>query len=136
MPSDRVKIGTTVIADEVKQERKRFTNGHKTFNSSEAKSLFETQTRERRTKDFFEANKDSMIRPRNPLVGEITPRDKRFGNSLIPPGDPTPIPERKAVTSKIGALDMNDKPSSTIILSSGIYIHCAMFTRLFSLMSW
>ncbi len=71
----KVKIGAKVTAGEnKKEERKVFTNGHKVFTAQEAKRLLETQTTEKRTVANFEANMSRMIRPRNPLTGDSTPR--------------------------------------------------------------
>ena len=71
----KVKIGAQINADDVKDTgMKRFNNGHKTYTTSEAKIMTETQTRERRAMDNFIKNKDTLTKPRNPLTGEITPR--------------------------------------------------------------
>lgn len=71
----KVKIGEKVVAGEKQNvEKKVFTNGHKFFTSAEAKALLETQSREKRTLDRFEANRFSFMKPRNPITGDITPR--------------------------------------------------------------
>lgn len=90
----KVKIGEKVIAGEkLVVEKKVFTNGHKFFTSSEAKALLETQTREKRTLERFEANKLALIKPRNPITGDVTPRVKvdargdiieKTGSTLFP----------------------------------------------------
>lgn len=71
----KIKIGAKVTAGENKKaERKVFNNGHKVFTASEAKVLTELQTQERRTVNNFELNKANLVRPRNPITGESTPR--------------------------------------------------------------
>jgi hypothetical protein len=67
-----------------------------------------------------------MTRPRNPLIGELTPRDEgsetkseRRGNPLIPLNQPeTKIREQVNVTSKIGVpidlLEMSEGPKFRI----------------------
>lgn len=49
-------------------------SGHKVFTAQEAKRLLETQTVERRTVERFESNLDKLVWPRNPILGEETPR--------------------------------------------------------------
>lgn len=70
-----------------------FKNGHKAFTVAEANVLTETQHRERRQADYFESYKSKMLRPRNPLLGESTPREimgvqgdivERTGELLFP----------------------------------------------------
>ena len=93
----KVKIGTKANAGDVK-EHKRFTNGHKCFTSAEARGMVEQQTRENITASVYESKKSSLVRPRNPLTGEQTPRDgmimgqpKVDGFLLFPPDRPRPI---------------------------------------------
>lgn len=69
----KTKIGTKAEAGDVK-EVKHFTNGHKSFTTSEARAMMEQQTRENKTAANFEASKATLVRPRNPLTGEETPR--------------------------------------------------------------
>lgn len=90
----KVKIGEKVVAGENKVvEKKIFTNGHKFFTSAEAKALLETQTREKRASERFETNKLTLIKPRNPITGDVTPRVKidakgdiveKTGSALFP----------------------------------------------------
>lgn len=68
------KIGTKTDANAI-DEKKVFSNGHKCFTSAQAAAMNEQQSRERKTAEVFEANKDMMYRPRNPMTGEQTPRD-------------------------------------------------------------
>lgn len=73
----KVKIGEKVVAgDSSGNERRDFTDGHKSFDSFAARVLTETQMRERRTLETFERNKTSFIKARNPITGEQTPRVK------------------------------------------------------------
>ena len=73
----KLKIGAVLTAGENNnKEQKRFTNGHKTFTSTEAKAMLETQSRENKTKANFERNMLNLTRSRNPLVGEATPREE------------------------------------------------------------
>ena len=104
------KIGTKTSAGEVK-EMKRFTNGHKTFTSLEARAMNEQQSRERITAEVFEKNLPNLTRKRNPLAGEQTPRSGEvYGEKkvdafmLIPPhrGAAKPRPGPKEVTLKPG----------------------------------
>jgi hypothetical protein len=90
----KVKIGEKVVAGENKVvEKKIFTNGHKFFTSAEAKALLETQSREKRASERFETNKSTLIKPRNPITGDVTPRVKidakgdiveKTGSALFP----------------------------------------------------
>lgn len=93
----KVKIGTKADAGDSK-EVKRFTNGHKSFTSAEARAMVEQQTREVVTAKVFEDFKSTILRPRNPLCGEQTPRDGgEMGQSrvegflLLPPDRPKPV---------------------------------------------
>lgn len=56
---------------------RKWTNGHKSFTSSESRALNELLNRERDTQDRFHELKSTMKKPRNPLNGEPTPRDVR-----------------------------------------------------------
>lgn len=90
----KIKIGEKVTAGEgTKSLNQVFKNGHKSFTVAEAKVLTETHHRERRQVDNFEAYKSKMLRPRNPLLGEPTPRElvgvqgevvERTGELLFP----------------------------------------------------
>ncbi len=68
------KIGTKTEADAV-EEKKVFTNGHKCFTAAEAAAMNEQQRRERITADVFEKSFSVLTRPRNPMIGEQTPRE-------------------------------------------------------------
>lgn len=70
----KVNIGEKQIAGEDAPAKKVFNNGHKSFTAMEAKVLTETQTRERRASETFERTKAFILKPRDPLVGEPTPR--------------------------------------------------------------
>ncbi len=71
----KLKIGEKVTVGEKRKDEKRiFTNGHKVFTAQEAKRLLETQATERRTVANFENNLGSLMRPRNPILGDETPR--------------------------------------------------------------
>jgi hypothetical protein len=63
---------------------RKWTNGHKTFTSSESRALNELLNRERSTQDRFVQLKEIMKKPRNPLNGDATPRDAR-GEVVINP---------------------------------------------------
>ena len=54
---------------------KRFTNGHKTFTSSEVKAVIELQHNEELFRSNFEKYQKNMVRPRDPLAGDATPRN-------------------------------------------------------------
>jgi hypothetical protein len=71
----KVKIGEKVtIGEDKKAEQKRFTNGHKCFTAPEAKALLETQSRETAASKNFQRGKYDIIRERNPITGDATPR--------------------------------------------------------------
>jgi len=112
------KIGTKTNAGDT-EDVKRFTNGHKCFTSAEAKAMNEQQHRERVTELMFEQKKDNLVRPRNPMTGEQTPRTGANYNEvrvdpypLIQKNRPTakyPNPQ-KAVTLKPGMLEPKEGP--------------------------
>mmetsp|Transcript_901 Transcript_901/g.899 ORF Transcript_901/g.899 Transcript_901/m.899 type:complete len:173 (-) Transcript_901:180-698(-) len=83
------------------------TNGHKTLNASEAKALQELLKSEKERRKYFEENKFTMVRSRNPLTGEATPRDGQ-GEPIINTNwvDREPVLLRrkkdKELTEKIG----------------------------------
>lgn len=124
----KVKIGEKVVAgDGGNGERKVFTNGHKTFDSFAARVLTETQLRERRTLETFELNKGTFMRPRNPIVGEPTPRTKvdakgevleRTGELLFPsknrevPESISPLSSSRPTTT--GSSRYNSRTSRSI----------------------
>ena len=116
----KVKIGEKVVAgDQKSNERKVFTNGHKSWTAPEAKRLLEQQKRERVTLSNFEKSKETYIRPRNPITGDATPRVttnihgevlQRTGVLLFPARDP-PKPEELSIptTSRMGILPSGRK---------------------------
>jgi hypothetical protein len=53
---------------------KRFNNGHKTFTAPEAKFLTEIYANERKAASKFAHSIPTMRRPRDPTLGEDTPR--------------------------------------------------------------
>lgn len=123
----KVKIGEKVVAgDGGNGERKVFTNGHKTFDSFAARVLTETQLRERRTLETFELNKGTFMRPRNPIVGEPTPRAKvdakgevleRTGELLFPPRNreaPESISPLSSRPTTTGSSRYNSRTSRSI----------------------
>lgn len=79
----KVKIGEKVVAGEANNERRDFNDGHKSFNSFEAAVLVETQQRERRSLEAFEKNKEKFFRPRNPILGDSTPREKVDAKGVV-----------------------------------------------------
>lgn len=62
----------------------KLNNGHKTLNAAEAKALQELLKSEKDRRLYFEENKHKMVRSRNPLTGEATPRDG-MGEPIINP---------------------------------------------------
>jgi hypothetical protein len=103
----KVKIGAKVTAgDNVAAEKKVFTNGHKSWTASEAKRLLEQQKRERDSLQNFELNRETIIRARNPILGDATPREtvnikgevlQRTGSLLFP------VKEQRPPTPEITA---------------------------------
>ena len=69
---------------ELQNKHKRFTNGHKTFTSSEMEAMHELLHHEVTRRDNFERNKYQWRMPRNPLTGEATPREGE-GEYIIQP---------------------------------------------------
>jgi hypothetical protein len=61
---------------------KKFTNGHKFFLAHESKGYVELLKREESTQTNYHATKMSKTRPRDPLNGDPTPRDKD-GNAVL-----------------------------------------------------
>lgn len=71
----KVKIGDKLVAGEnPNNEMRRFNNGHKTFTAMETKTMHETHSREIRAVKIFNTNRTALIKPRNPVLGEETPR--------------------------------------------------------------
>lgn len=55
---------------------KIYSNGHKSLNASQAKSLVELMKQEDDKRLNFKQNATLMVMPRNPLIGESTPRQE------------------------------------------------------------
>eukprot|EP00981_Chlorochromonas_danica_P004414 scaffold886_cov174-Ochromonas_danica.AAC.5 len=71
----RTRIGERQVAGDVaKEERRIFNNGHKAFTAADALVLQDSQRRERKAAETFERSKSSLLRPRNPITGDPTPR--------------------------------------------------------------
>lgn len=70
--SRKLRIGEKLTAGEDNgPKQKRFTNGHKTFTSMEALAIRQTQIRENKTAEKFNANIMALTRDPNPLQGEL-----------------------------------------------------------------
>ena len=85
---------------------KEFSNGHKTFTSMEAMAMQQLQTQERNRAEYFQANKHTMHRPRNPVLGEATPREGS-GEPLMPAYSSSPSEGEdlmKNYTAKVGEI--------------------------------
>jgi hypothetical protein len=93
--------------------KKDFNNGHKTFVTSEAKAFNEQLRAEKKRREYFDAYKHTMIRDRNPLIGDPTPRvdlmtGVRVNQEPIinPDWIPRPLPDfvtqKEKMTEKIG----------------------------------
>ena len=65
---------------------KRFTNGHKQFNSSQVKAVNELQSHEDHFRSNFALLNGIMTKPRDPLAGDATPR-KNNGDLVLNPND-------------------------------------------------
>jgi len=65
---------------------KRFTNGHKQFNSAQVKAVNELQCHEDRFRNNFKDLNSIMTKPRDPLAGDATPR-KNNGDPVLNPND-------------------------------------------------
>lgn len=99
----KVKIGEKVVAGEIKlHEKKKISEGHKSFTSLEARILAEQLAREQKTLHDFESHKETFLKPRNPITGDITPRivldnsgDVKYhtGEFLFPKRLPDKAPE-------------------------------------------
>jgi len=63
---------------------KKWSNGHKCFTSAQSRAHVELLHTEERTKDRFDEIKLDFAKPRNPMNGEITPRDIR-GETILNP---------------------------------------------------
>lgn len=87
---------------------KRFTNGHVCFVAAQQKAYQELLKKEFEKRERFEKHKMEFVMPRNPLIGEPTPREGE-GRPLIntywpEPESPTKKP-KKDITMKIGVDD-------------------------------
>ena len=93
--------------------KREYNNGHKTFTADEAKAFQELLRQEKSRRDNFERNKESMIRDRNPLIGDPTPRINLMTGEHInqepiinPNWIPRPLPDfvtkKEKLTEKIG----------------------------------
>jgi hypothetical protein len=82
-PSKSAALTKVVVSTEEKPVydpllyTKKWNNGHKFFLASEAKALTELLRTETNCRENFQTQKTGMVRPRNPLNGDITPRDAR-----------------------------------------------------------
>ena len=82
---------------------KRFTNGHKQFDSVQSMELGQVLRTEERIMQNFERNKLNLTRSRNPLAGEVTPRENE-GVKILPAIATEPyVRPQKQLTGKIGA---------------------------------
>ena len=81
---------------------KVYSNGHKTLGAMEALGLQQLLKQERTRAEYFWNNKETMIRPRNPLTGEMTPREGEGEPIINPNWDAAPIPKEKEVSGKVG----------------------------------
>ncbi len=63
---------------------KQWTNGHKCFTSAESRAHVELLHTEERTRNRYDVIKTEFAKPRNPLNGEVTPRDVR-GEAVMNP---------------------------------------------------
>lgn len=93
-----------------------FKDGHKSFNTMETEAISAYYLKERQIREHFEREKSSMIRPRNPIHAEATPRDGQgilLIDSSIPQVDVLSIHKESTlrrrrylpVTGKIGNQD-------------------------------
>jgi hypothetical protein len=111
---------------------KVFNDGHKTHNATEARALQELLKSEKERRKYFEENKLTMVRARNPLTGEATPRDGQ-GEPIINPnwvdrGPPLHRKKERELTEKIGVqtdrynclgnLNKSGRPNSQAVIPS------------------
>lgn len=113
MPEE--KIGSKKVRGETAVVTvKTFNNGHKSFTAMEALALTQTVNAEVKKSHYFEENKHKMVRPRNPLTGEITPRDGN-GEPLIREfAGEFPRKKEFEVTAKIGSYGNETRPQSSM----------------------
>ncbi|RYH29017.1 hypothetical protein EON65_10015 [archaeon] len=79
-PSEAIVNNVVVESSVVKKEvdyNKQWNNGHKVLTTSESGALTELLHQEERARIRFDHMKGGIMRPRNPLNGEPTPRDSR-----------------------------------------------------------
>ena len=81
---------------------------HKSFNAMESKALHETLKKERQLREHFEMNKHLLLKPRNPLNGELTCREGMYlmGDMGLQTNPTEGTRRRKSipVAGKIGSL--------------------------------
>ena len=63
---------------------KKYNNGHKFFNSTETQAYNDILKKEEYISKKFDTIKSKLILPRNPLCGDLTPRDEK-GDYVINP---------------------------------------------------
>jgi hypothetical protein len=66
-PTDRPEVDFT----------KEWSNGHKFFTTPEQRAYSELLRTEERTRTNYDSVREKLTKPRNPLYGEVTPRDHR-----------------------------------------------------------
>ena len=104
---------------DLKQSRKRFTNGHKTFTASEMEALHELLHHEETRRNRFNKLKNEMKKARNPIIGEKTPRfDEGEGEWIIQPAHRDTktfvINPQKPVTDKVGRREESEPNTEDI----------------------
>ena len=70
MPMKHVPPGTQKV-----DYTKEYSNGHKCLTAAQAKALTELLKQEDVKRNTFKLHSDLMVMPRNPLIGEPTPRE-------------------------------------------------------------
>jgi len=99
---------------------KKYSNGHKTLTTAEARAMTELLAQEAAKREHFHVIKGIMTKPRNPLAGDETPRTENGnvvlnpnahgtvanGAPLFPAGQAERIvPPKKLTTGQIGVPD-------------------------------
>ena len=82
---------------------KRFTNGHKTLTSAETNALTELLSHEVAKRENFHLLKSVMVKPRDPLAGDKTPRTAN-GDVVLNPN------AHGQVANGVPLFDLNQKP--------------------------
>lgn len=102
-----VEIGAKVEASASPKHEKVIPNdGHKFFNAIEARSMAETLKQENLSRSRFEERKSKLIVPRNPIMGDQTPRKEIDYNYFeIKGGDGTFRRVDKIGSLKLGVSD-------------------------------